>query len=71
MTEERIEGTDVCNLYHVVPQNSLDSYIRRHIGRLWLPEWTPLRPHIGPFDTGMFLVPDGEGGLLGAQGSGA
>jgi len=55
----------VCNLYHVAPENNLDSYVRRHLGRLWMPEWTPPRPQIGPFDTSMFLVSDGEGGLVG------
>lgn len=52
----------MCNLYHVAPQNNLDSYIRRHLGTVHIPEW-PRKPTVGPFDTGAFLVADGSGSL--------
>jgi putative SOS response-associated peptidase YedK len=56
----------VCNLYHVAPENSLESYIRRHLGKVKLPEsYPPPKLAVGPFDTGMFMVSDGEGGLVG------
>jgi len=58
----------VCNLYHVAPENSLDSYIRRHLGKVKLPEHYPPKPTVGPFDTGMFMVADADGGLVGRLG---
>jgi putative SOS response-associated peptidase YedK len=58
----------VCNLYHVAPENSLESYIRRHLGKVKLPDSYPPKPTVGPFDTGMFMTADGEGGLVGKLG---
>ena len=58
----------MCNLYHVAPENSLDSYIRRHLGKVKLPDRYPPKPTVGPFDTGMFMVADAEGGLVGRLG---
>jgi putative SOS response-associated peptidase YedK len=52
----------MCNLYHVAPEADLQSYIRRHLGRVHIPEW-PSKPTVGPFDTGAFLVVDADGGL--------
>lgn len=45
----------MCNLYHMTPKNDLEVYVRRHLARLWLPEWDPPKPFVGPFDTGLFL----------------
>ncbi len=45
----------MCNLYHMTPKNDLEVYVRRHLARLWLPEWEPPKPFVGPFDTGLFL----------------
>jgi hypothetical protein len=52
----------VCNLYHVAPENSLENYIRRHLGKVKLPDSYPPKPTVGPFDTGMFMVADADGG---------
>ena len=57
----------MCNLYHVAPENNLDSYIRRHLGKVYLAQW-PAKPTVGPFDTGVFLTSDGDGGLVGRTG---
>ncbi|SFR74926.1 Putative SOS response-associated peptidase YedK [Mitsuaria sp. PDC51] len=57
----------MCNLYHMSPRDDFEIYVRRHIGKLWLPEEPP-RPIVGPFDTGMFLIPAGDGGLTGRLG---
>ncbi len=53
----------MCNLYHVAPENSLESYVRRHLGKVKLPDHYPPKPTVGPFDTGMFMVADAGGGL--------
>lgn len=45
----------MCNLYHMTPKNDLEVYVRRHLARLWLPEYEPPKPFVGPFDTGLFL----------------
>ncbi len=59
----------MCNLYHVVPENTLDSYIRRHLGKVKLPDsYPPPKLAVGPFDTGMFMVADDDGGLVGRLG---
>lgn len=57
----------MCNLYHMAPRDDFEIYVRRHLGKVWLPE-APLKPTVGPFDTGMFLVPDDEGGVVGRLG---
>lgn len=57
----------MCNLYHMSPKNDLEVYIRRHLGKVWLPD-DPAKLTVGPFDSGLFLKPDGEGGLTGAIG---
>jgi putative SOS response-associated peptidase YedK len=63
---DTLEGLTVCNLYHVAPENSLDSYIRRHLGKVKLPaSYPPPKLQVAPFDTGMFMVSDGDGGLEG------
>lgn len=58
----------MCNLYHVAPENTLDSYIRRHLGTVKLPERYPPKPTVGPFDTGIFMTSDDNGGLVGRLG---
>ena len=58
----------MCNLYHVAPENTLDSYIRRHLGTVKLPEQYPPKPTVGPFDTGIFMTADDNGGLIGRPG---
>lgn len=58
----------MCNLYHVAPENSLDSYIRRHLGKVKMPEHYPPKLTVGPFDTGMFMVADADAGLVGRLG---
>jgi len=58
----------MCNLYHIAPENSLESYIRRHLGKVKLPDSYPPKPTVGPFDTGVFLGADDEGGLVGRLG---
>lgn len=50
----------MCNLYHMSPRDDFEIYVLRHVGKLWLPE-APPKPIVGPFDTGMFLIPDGDG----------
>ncbi len=53
----------MCNLYHMTPKDDFERYVRRHIGKLWLPEAPDPRPGlapsakptVGPFDTGFFL----------------
>ncbi|MBB3192854.1 SOS response-associated peptidase family protein [Roseateles terrae] len=39
----------------MTPKNDLEVYVRRHLARLWLPEYDPPKPFVGPFDTGLFL----------------
>lgn len=57
----------MCNLYHMSPKDDFEVYVRRHIGRLWLPE--ALGPQtVGPFGTGMFVRVDGEDGVAGVMG---
>lgn len=58
----------MCNLYHVAPENTLDSYIRRHLGTVRLPTTYPPKPTVGPFDSGVFMVADDDGGLVGRLG---
>lgn len=59
----------MCNLYHMTPKNDLEVYVRRHLARLWLPEYEPPKPFVGPFDTGLFLRSAGEEeGVLMLQG---
>jgi len=58
----------MCNLYHVAPENDLESYIRRHLGKVKLPDSYPPKPTVGPFDTGVFMTADDEGGLVGRLG---
>lgn len=45
----------MCNLYHVAPENDLRSYIRRHLGKVKLPDSYPLQKPVGPFEAGVFL----------------
>jgi putative SOS response-associated peptidase YedK len=58
----------MCNLYHMAPKNDFEVYVRRHLGKLWLPEALPEKPFVGPFDPGLFLRSDGEGGAVGEIG---
>ena len=58
----------MCNLYHMTPKDDLEVYIRRHLGKLWLPEAMPPKQTVGPFDEGLFLVSDGADGLVGKLG---
>jgi len=60
----------MCNLYHMSPRDDFEIFVRRHLGRLWLPEAAPegIKPTVGPFDTGLFLRTDGEGGAVGEVG---
>jgi len=59
----------MCNLYHVAPENNLERYIRRHLGKVKLPDsYPPPKLAVGPFDTGMFMVADDDGGLVGHLG---
>jgi len=60
----------MCNLYHMSPRDDFEIYVRRHLGKLWLPEAAPagIKPTVGPFDTGLFLRSDGEGGAVGEFG---
>jgi putative SOS response-associated peptidase YedK len=58
----------MCNLYHVAPENDLASYIRRHLGKVRLPDTYPRKTTVGPFDTGLFMTADGDGGLVGRLG---
>ena len=58
----------MCNLYHMAPRDDFEVYVRRHLGKLWLPEQAPEKPFVGPFDTGLFLRSDGEGGAVGEIG---
>jgi putative SOS response-associated peptidase YedK len=57
----------MCNLHRLAPKEDLERYIRQHVAQLLLPEW-PLKSDIGPFDEGLFLVPDGSAGLVGRRG---
>jgi len=58
----------MCNLYHMTPKNDLEVYVRRHLARLWLPEYEPDKPFVGPFDTGLFLHAAPDAGLRGTYG---
>jgi putative SOS response-associated peptidase YedK len=58
----------MCNLYHMSPRDDFEIFVRRHLGKLWLPEVLPERPFVGPFDPGLFLRADGEGGAVGEVG---
>jgi len=58
----------MCNLYHVAPENDLESYIRRHLGKVKLPGSYPPQKPVGPFDSGVFIVADDDGGLVGRVG---
>lgn len=58
----------MCNLYHVAPENLLENYIRRHLGKVKLPDFYPPKPTVGPFDTGMVVTADADGGLTGRIG---
>lgn len=58
----------MCNLYHMTPKDDLVVFIRRHLGKLWLPEADPPKPTVGPFDTGLFLLAADDGGLQGRLG---
>jgi putative SOS response-associated peptidase YedK len=56
----------MCNLYSPPPVNAFEDYIRRHRGQKPLPGWpltAPIKPAVGPFDTGYFLSA-GAGGEL-------
>ena len=57
----------MCNLYHMSPKDDFEIYVRRHLGKVWLPE-APLRPVVGPFGEGQFVRRDGDGGLVGVNG---
>ncbi|UXH76459.1 SOS response-associated peptidase [Roseateles amylovorans] len=71
----------MCNLYHMSPKDDFEIYVRRHIGKLWLPEVVDdrvgagrvaspvvIKPTVGPFDTGFFLRAVVQGGRLGVKG---
>lgn len=57
----------MCNLHRLAPKKHLERYLRSHIPSLVLPQW-PETEMVGPFDTGVFLVSDGKGGLAGRVG---
>ena len=57
----------MCNLYHMAPRDDFEIYVRRHIGKLWLPE-LPAKPFVGPLDPGLFVRPGGEGSMHGVIG---
>ncbi|WP_431288799.1 SOS response-associated peptidase family protein [Roseateles chitinivorans] len=49
----------------MTPKDDLVVFIRRHLGKLWLPEADAPKPTVGPFDTGLFLIAADDGGLQG------
>lgn len=57
----------MCNLYHISPKGQFETYLGQHAARWVIPE-PPARPFVGPFDPGMYVRADGEGGLLGEIG---
>ena len=57
----------MCNLYRMSPKNDVEVYIRRHLSKLHLPEALE-KPFVGPFDQGLFLRPDRDGGMQGVNG---
>jgi putative SOS response-associated peptidase YedK len=57
----------MCNLYHMTPKNDLEVYIRRHLGKVSLPD-EQAKATVGPFDSGLFMKSDGQGGLAGVIG---
>lgn len=57
----------MCNLYHMSPKGAFEVYVRRHLGKVWLPE-APAKAIVGPFGEGQFLRADGEGGMVGSNG---
>lgn len=57
----------MCNLHRLAPKDDLERYIRQHVAQLSLPDWPP-KSDIGPFDEGLFLISDGNGGLVGRRG---
>lgn len=50
----------MCNLYQATPKDDLEVFIRKHLNDLHLPDFDALRP-VGPFGTGLFLQPNGQG----------
>lgn len=57
----------MCNLHRLTPKDDLVAYLRAQMARVRLMSW-PEKLNIGPFDTGVFVVSDGEGGLVVRQG---
>jgi putative SOS response-associated peptidase YedK len=57
----------MCNLHRLTPKDDLVAYLRAQMARVRLMSW-PEKLNIGPFDTGVFIVSDGEGGLEVRQG---
>lgn len=54
----------MCNLYRLATKNDLGRYLLSHSTSLVLPHW-PEKDMVEPFDTGVVLVSDGNGGLAG------
>lgn len=44
------------NRYHVAPESDLESYIRRHPGKVKLPDSYLATPQVSPFDTRVFMT---------------
>lgn len=62
----------MCNLHSEVPKGDLERYVRKHMHELWLPGLDPtyaVKP-VGPFGSGLFVVPEGQGlrGVVGQWG---
>lgn len=57
----------MCNLYHMSPKDDVEIYVRRHLGKVWLPE-APTKTVAGPFGEGQFVRADGRGGSVGVNG---
>jgi putative SOS response-associated peptidase YedK len=57
----------MCNLHRLTPKEDLVAYLRAQMARVRLLSY-PEKLNVGPFDTGVFFVSDGEGGLIGRAG---
>lgn len=50
------------------PKAEFEAFVRRQLASLCVPDGEPAKPHVGPFDQGLFLRSDGAGGALGEFG---
>lgn len=59
----------MCNLHDEVPKEDFERYVRRHMREIMLPDYVAAKP-VGPFGTGLFVVPSGNDlrGVLGQWG---